>query len=245
MFWCIGLSIYTNSIHVFKCHRNLYLQCGSTKVGYFFNGVFFHTLGCERCLFCSKLRVNASVTCALRVYACHARARSTAHLRCVLCVFFHVFASKTATTRRLFTHYLAYSVVSFHEMTSIFFFVLAPTRCGHEPVLLWCHAVKLTSFCGMAVNPVRILVPRLKQLPRKCKRGILVVNMLAIWRQLIVTPFKQFLLRSIEDNYNGKTFVFSCASMENTNYWRTLQDFDFLKRNAFSIATTTILYFTP
>lgn len=126
-------------------------------------------------------------------------------LCCVLCILLHGFSNKSETARSLFTHYFTNGFVLFHEMMSTFFSAL--TRCGHEPVLLWCHAVKLTSFCGMAVNPVRILVPRLKQLPRKCKRGIFVV-LLAIWQQAILTHFKQLLFWGVEDNHEENTVVF-------------------------------------
>ena len=107
-------------------------------------------------------------------------------------------------------------IFSFYFLKRCQYFISALTRCGHEQVLLWCHAVKLTSFCGMAVNPVRTLVPRLKQLPRKCKRGILMV-ILAIWQQSMLTSFKQSMFRGKEDKYVEKTVVFYCASMENTN----------------------------
>jgi len=61
--------------------------------------------------------VTASVTCAPRVFACHAGTLTTA---CILCVLPRGFLSKRETARSLFTHYLADSFVLFHEMMSIF-----------------------------------------------------------------------------------------------------------------------------
>ena len=141
-----------------------------------------------------------------------------ARSRPLTCVSFFAFFS---TDFRVKVRLLAVCLPTILQIFSFYFIkrcqylISALTRCGHERVLLWCHAVKLTSFCGMAVNPVRILVPRLKQLPRKCKRGILMVifsNLTAIdvnFFQTANVPGKKY-------NYVEKT-VFYCASVEITN----------------------------
>ena len=166
---------------------------------------------------CSLLHIRLSAVSLLltnpRECECDLRpsrfrmSRSHVHDSSLCVAFFAFFSTDFRIKVRLLavSHYFTNGFVLFHEMMSIFFSAL--TRCGHEPVLLWCHAVKLTSFCGMAVNPVRILVPRLKQLPRKCKRGIFVV-LLAIWQQSMLTPFKQLLFWGVEDNYEENTVVF-------------------------------------
>ena len=66
--------------------------------------------------------MNASVTCASRVFPCHARTLTTAHLCFVLCVLFHGFSSKSEAARSLFTHYFTNILVLFHETMSILYF---------------------------------------------------------------------------------------------------------------------------
>lgn len=168
---------------------------------------------------CSLLHIRLSAVSLLltnpRECECDLRpsrfrmSRSHVHDSSLCVAFFAFFSTDFRIKVRLLSVFLhtILQMVSFYFMKWCQHFFSALTRCGHEPVLLWCHAVKLTSFCGMAVNPVRILVPRLKQLLRKCKRGISVV-LLAIWQQSMLTPFKQLLFWGIEDNYEEKTVVF-------------------------------------
>ena len=126
MFWCIGLSRYTTSRHVSKCHRDFYLQWSSvylcsTTVGYFFNGVIVYTLVCEQSLFCSKIRGEERKTSErawLRVWPARLASSHVMLARSRPLAFFAFFPADFRVKERLLAVYLhtISLIVSFYFM---------------------------------------------------------------------------------------------------------------------------------